>query len=561
MQNTKEIHQKLLESLKESINLTQECYDEFIESKMYYEGEQLPDDIKAKLASRGQPFMFENMYALIGEKLLGYKINASTEMNAIGFQKNDRPKAEIITNIIKSITQAKDYQLVKQKCDLDLMCGICACEVWLHESEDSKDLKIDIKHIPINALYIDPYSQREDGLDSKYFHKVLYMDKDDAISQYGKRDYDISLNEGQNSFRERVRYFESFIYNTKTRRYDRYIWDKMGIFSKDESIFDLRNCPIVIRKLYIDSNNRFYGIFRNVKPHQDYVNFAENRMANMLGSQKILYEMSAVDNASDFSAHVSLDNAVVGVRDGALSSNKIHFQNHTNDIATLSNKTQEHRQIARMQAGFNDEALGQVSNRVSGLVVQQRTNAGLMGVQRFLNASDLFDKQVFSVCIEYITKYFDKAQVFRIVEEDTFENYFEINTNDKNKIELGNYDIVIETKAKNNSTREERFTQWVELIKSGFIPQDAMNEILPLVLDDSDSSVSNKVRKILAQKQEAQNSPQNQAMQQQIEQLQQQMQQLQMQLIAAEVKEKEAKAMKYTAQAQSEDIKLPKGER
>ena len=138
MQNTKEIHQKLLESLKESINLTQECYDEFIESKMYYEGEQLPDDIKAKLASRGQPFMFENMYALIGEKLLGYKINASTEMNAIGFQKNDRPKAEIITNIIKSITQAKDYQLVKQKCDLDLMCGICACEVWLHESEDSK---------------------------------------------------------------------------------------------------------------------------------------------------------------------------------------------------------------------------------------------------------------------------------------------------------------------------------------------------------------------------------------------------------------------------------------
>ena len=227
----------------------------------------------------------------------------------------------------------------------------------------------------------------------------------------------------------------------------------------------------------------------------------------------------------------------------------------------MSNKTQEHRQIARMQAGFNDEALGQVSNRVSGLVVQQRTNAGLMGVQRFLNASDLFDKQVFSVCIEYITKYFDKAQVFRIVEEDTFENYFEINTNDKNKIELGNYDIVIETKAKNNSTREERFTQWVELIKSGFIPQDAMNEILPLVLDDSDSSVSNKVRKILAQKQEAQNSPQNQAMQQQIQQLQQQMQQLQMQLIAAEVKEKEAKAMKYQAQAQSEDIKLPKGKR
>lgn len=384
------------------------------------------------------------------------------------------------------------------------------------------------------------------------------MDKDEAIQIYGKRDYDITINEGNNSYRERVRYFESFLYNTKTRKYDRYIWDKIGIIQEDRSIFDLNNCPIVIRKLYVDSSNGFYGIFRNVKPHQDYVNFAENRMANMLGSQKILYEMSAVDNASEFSKHVALDNAVVGVRDGALSSAKIQFQNHTNDIASLSSKSNEHRQIARMQAGFNDEALGQVTSRASGVVVQQRTNAGLMGIQRFLTSSDLFDKSVFSVCLEYITKYFDKAQVFRIVEEDTFENYFEINTNDSNRIEIGSYDIVIETKAKNNSTREERFSQWVELIKSGFVPQEAMNDILPLVLDDSDSSVSAKVRKVLAQKaEEAKNNP----MAQQMQQLQMQMQQLQAQVLSATAKEKEAKAMKYEAQAKSEDITLPKGDK
>lgn len=553
-----ETHDKLLQSLKESLNLLQQSYDEFLEAKEYYEGNQLPDYIKSILASRGQPILFENMYALIGEKLLGYKLNASTEMNAVGFQKKDREKAQILTNILKSITQTKDYQINKQKCDLDLMCGLCAAEVWLSESEIDNDLHITIKHIPINALYIDPYSQKEDGSDCKYFHKVLYSDKEDLEELYGKREYDIINNVGQNSYRERVRYFESFVLNPKTRRYDRFIWDKTQIFHTDKSIFDLAHCPIVIRKLYVDSANSFYGIFRNVKPHQDYVNFAENRMANMLGSQKILYEMSAVDNAEEFSKHVSLDNAVVGVRDGALSSAKIQFQNHSNDVASLSSKSNEHRQIARMQAGFNDEALGQVTSRASGVVVQQRTNAGLMGIQRFLTASDLFDKSVFSVCLEYITKYFDKAQVFRIVEEDTFENYFEINTNDANKIEIGSYDIVIETKAKNNSTREERFSQWVELIKSGFIPQEAMNDILPLVLDDSDSSVSAKVRKVLAQKAE---EAQNNEMAQQMQQLQMQMQQLQLQVLNATAREKEAKAMKYEAQANAEDIKLPKGDK
>lgn len=554
----KEQHTILLESLKESLNLLKESYDEFLQAKEYYEGNQLPDYLKSILDSRGQPILFENMYALIGEKLLGYKLNANTEMNAIGFQKNDREKAQIITNIIKSITQTKDYQINKQKCDLDLMCGICAAEIWLEESEIDNDLKITIKHIPINALYIDPYSQKEDGSDCKYFHKVLFNDKDDMIELYGKRDYDTVNNIGNSTYRERVRYFESFVLNAKTKKYDRYIWDKIGIIQVDKSIFDLRSCPIVIRKLYVDSANSFYGIFRNVKPHQDYVNFAENRMANMLGSQKILYEMSAVDNAEEFSKHISLDNAVVGVRDGALSSNRIQFQNHSNDIASLSSKSSEHRQIARMQAGFNDEALGQVTSRASGVVVQQRTNAGLMGIQRFLTSSDLFDKSVFSVCLEYITKYFDKAQIFRIVEQDTFENYFEINTNDKNRIEVGSYDIVIETKAKNNSTREERFTQWVELIKSGFIPQEAMYDILPLVLDDSDSSVSSKVRKVLAQKQE---EAKNNQMAAQMQQLQTQMQQLQIQVLQATAKEKEAKAMKYEAQANSADITLPKGDK
>ena len=85
-----------------------------------------------------------------------------------------------------------------------------------------------------------------------------------------------------------------------------------------------------------------------------------------------------------------------------------------------------------------------------------------------------------------------------------------------------------------------------------------MNDILPLVLDDSDSSVSAKVRKVLAQKaEEAKNNP----MAQQMQQLQMQMQQLQMQVLNATAKEKEAKAMKYEAQAKADDIKLPKGDK
>ena len=46
-----ETHDKLLQSLKESLNLLQESYNEFLEAKEYYEGNQLPDYIKTCLHS------------------------------------------------------------------------------------------------------------------------------------------------------------------------------------------------------------------------------------------------------------------------------------------------------------------------------------------------------------------------------------------------------------------------------------------------------------------------------------------------------------------------------
>ncbi len=553
----KELHIKLLESLQESIILNKDSMDEFELAKQYYEGNQLDPYTLSILESRGQPPLYENLYAMLGEKLLGYKINASVELQAIGFQKQDRATAEILTNILKSITQTKEYQITKQQCDLDLMLGICACEIWLKESKDKEDIHITIRHIPIYSLYIDPYSQKEDGSDAKYFHKVLFMDSEEAKKRYGNKEFKEYSSQGVFS-RKRVRFYESFLRNDKSS-YDRYIWNDNEIISIEKNPFNVTFCPIIIRKLYIDSKNRFYGIFRNIKPFQDYINFAENRMANMLGSQKILYERSAIYNAEEFSKQVSLDNAVVGVEDGALASNKIIFQNHNNDLMALSQKTEQKRALAKMQIGFNDEALGQNMSRASGVVVQQRTNAGLVGIQRFLMSSDLFDKQVFSCCIEFITKYFTTNQVFRIVESDVFEEYFEINGKDgKNKIEVGHYDITIESKPKNNSNRDERFAQWVELIKSGFIPQDYMKDIIPLVLDDSDSNVATQVKKLLAKKMEEEaNNP----MMQQMQELQTKMQELQMQVLQATAMEKEAKAIKYQAQANSEDIKLPKGDK
>ncbi|WP_456237266.1 portal protein, partial [Helicobacter labacensis] len=73
---------------------------------------------------------------------------------------------------------------------------------------------------------------------------------------------------------------------------------------------------------------RYYGLFRDIKPMQDYINFAENRMGNMMGSFKAMFEEDSVLNIDEFIEQMALDNAIVKVRPGALKEGKIQFMNN-----------------------------------------------------------------------------------------------------------------------------------------------------------------------------------------------------------------------------------------
>lgn len=46
---------------------------EFKEALKYYHADQLPDDVRAKVEQRGQPPQFENIFAMLSDKILGFK--------------------------------------------------------------------------------------------------------------------------------------------------------------------------------------------------------------------------------------------------------------------------------------------------------------------------------------------------------------------------------------------------------------------------------------------------------------------------------------------------------
>ncbi|STP14326.1 Portal protein [Helicobacter cinaedi] len=277
--------------------------------------------------------------------------------------------------------------------------------------------------------------------------------------------------------------------------------------------------------------NRWYGLFRDIKPMQDYINFSENRMVNMMGSFKAMFEEDAVSNIEDFIENMSLDNSVVKVRSGALKDGKIQFLQHHADLNALSQKAEQKRALIKILSGLNDESLGVAVNRQSGVAITQRRESGLMGLQDYLKISDDMDRLLCEKILGFVSHYFTQEQVFSIVDKKVGERYFSINSNESNTIRPCKFDLIFKTQLKTEA-KDERFSHWNELLKViSPIRPELVPELLPLMLKDIDSPLIADLEEVLAQAQEAQEQ-----MQQANAPLQEQMQQLEIMKLQAQIK-------------------------
>ncbi|WP_156471906.1 portal protein [Helicobacter himalayensis] len=524
--------------------------DELKTARAYYHGHQLQDQELSKLQARGQIPICENIFKMICDKILGYKIQSATEIKVSGRQEEDKYLANLLTDLLKVFNQQNFYEKEMYKRDFDLLMGLSVLELWVEKDFDG-NYHLPLKHIPSESFLIDCYSTDKNATDATRFHKMLHIPLHQAKAILGK-DKDIYIDR-QDIVDSRVFLIESWFKesNENTKEgfsWNRYLWHKQGgIYSYEIMPFKNNTHPFIVAKYNIDEKNQYYGLFRDLKPIQDYINFAENKMANMMGTIKALYEIDAVNDIDEFVENISLDNAIVGVRSGSLKENKIQFVQHHADIQALSMKSEQKRNIARILSGLNDEALAQATNRQSGVAIAQRRDAGLLGLQYFVLSCDSCDRLLYEKVLSFIQHYFTKAQVFKITEKRRGDRYFNINTQAENTIKIGTFDLVYSTQLKTQG-REERFAHWSEILKTiSNIRPDIITTLLPLMLKDTDSQIVDDIEEILAKADES--ATQNAQGQGEIES---QKLELEMQKIKAQIAKLEAEANK--AQSQSNII-------
>ncbi len=108
---------------------------EYKEAKAYYHGHQLGTQELEKLARRGQIPIYENIYKMICDKILGYKIQSIQEIKVSGRQEQDKPLANLLNDLLRVFNLQKEYDKEIYKRDFDLLMGQSVLEVWINQDK------------------------------------------------------------------------------------------------------------------------------------------------------------------------------------------------------------------------------------------------------------------------------------------------------------------------------------------------------------------------------------------------------------------------------------------
>lgn len=517
----------LREILAESVEVSKASREEAIDAYEYERGNQLPPDVQAILSNRGQPSRWENLYKMIGNKISGMKSMTKQEVTVFPRRSSEREIADILTKVLRSFMDSTEWWAVKKRADRDLrLSGLPVIEVRLKELDEIDDAgdtlkELDYEHLPANECFIDMYAKKTDLSDSRYFihSRLSHIDSLKRIFPNA-----ILSNDGKNKA-GMVRTNRAW-YRDENNNIRYAIWTDDELLQDIESPFSLLNrFPIAIRKLYTSNRKEFYGMFRDIRPLQDMINNTFLRIINMLGSSKLLVESDAVDDVDEWADHYNEDNSVNIVKPGSLKDKKVLDISQNSPLSQLLNIVQDARIQAEKLIGLNSEILGTAVSRMSGYAIENRQNAGLVGLQDYMDCSGALDIDIAEISIKIMQEHFTAEQITLISDKNGEKKQVMINEYERNEnnsikrdarrvpkkksiLNISRYDLILTSSPFARGASAERSKNWGEIMKIMQVAEPALvAPLLPLMLRDVDSPEADEAANIILElkKQQAQN--------------------------------------------------------
>lgn len=528
----------------ESLELLKDSRLEAEKTANYAHGDQLGEEIKLVLNNRGQPEQWENNIAKIDNKIAGFKESRATEIKLSGRQTEDKTTAILLQDTVRAIHDTSDFDSEKESSDEDMRyAGFAVQEIKVEQSDEVDSFgrnyrDVYVQNIPANQSFLDPFSKDKDYKDARYFHQAFWTDKENLYLDFDKdlvdklpesnHTDDTKLDEESYDTYNRKRvlviytWYKKYDEKTNTMKIYYCYWGGDTILKQEENPFKdyFDDFPITVRFLRSRKYSKQYaGMYKDILPIQDALNFAKLKIWHKLGNVKVLVEDGAVDDIVVFKDDYSVDDSITEVND----INGIKEVKQHNDISQLLSIVVDSRNQMKELLGLSDEFLATASNRMGADALNQRINMGALGLSKFLKASAKLQENTLKKMIPLIQEFYDATRVMKIVDDELGSRYFTINQpkqdangfieyetdadgtlvpSMENKLNVGKYDLNYSEMEKPLTSSSERYRQDVELMKLlGQVAPQYVPLLLPEILADSHTSVAEKIRFIIESQQ------------------------------------------------------------
>jgi hypothetical protein len=331
-----------------------------------------------------------------------------------------------------------------------------------------------------------------------------------------------------------------------------------------------------------DRDGMPYGMIRDLRSPQDDINARKARAYYLMSSEKIFYEDGAIDgNIWEFREEANRPDGLAKLAKGALSGNKIRFENGIEKANQHLAVGREAEQFMHNIAGVTPEQQGQSKRDLSGVAIKALESQGAT-TNSTLFANYYFSLQLAGeIELSNIEQFMNTEQTVRITGEEQRHEFMTINHVDEETGEMqdsitrAKADFKISKSDYRETVRQANMETLGQLImnlaKLGGKAGEVSLAMIDVYVDLFDNlavkeELVSRIRKITGQEgvdedltpeekqQKEQSKQEHAAVQQQAQQFQQEMALLEKRIKEAEASGKESKAMKDKVDAISKSI-------
>lgn len=497
-------------------------------------GDQWDAAVKKDRNKNKQPVLTENQLLPFALKTVNEirKARPTISVKPVD-DKGDIDTANIYSGLIRSIQYASGAE---NDYDTSAYNAIVSARGFIkvmteYESDDSFDQRISISCLEDSFKgYIDPTSKTIDGSDAEYYVEYEEMGIDEFKRSFPEAKFEAEDKDGWYSEKS-VRVVDCFYKSYESAT----LYKVVGLDGEVESttdkpegentVLDTRATSIctikharitgdevlsendIVGKMlpvvpvyglvaYKDGKREVYSLIHQAKDPQRMYNFWKSASSEVVGIQSktpwIGYKGQFSNNPKEW-ARSNVENIPfleaepVELGNGMIAPLPVR-QPAPQGSAIMVQESMMARDGIKAALGQYESSIGQMSNEVSGVAIQNRAMQGDNATYHFVDNLAASMRQVGKIIVDMIPEVYSEARMLRILGEDGESNLVGINqpvakkgndflpTEDKENaleynLDRGKYDVMVEIGSSYGTKRQETFSLLKELMAT--MPQIA----------------------------------------------------------------------------------------